>query len=278
MSISRLRQNSVAQKLKKAFFLLGNRTPASRWYGAYKLTVLTKSLDQPFDPHHLPAGYGQWLDERIVEYCWFFSRLPQDAGKLLDAGSTLNHEFIVSHPKLRDKDIIIMTLAPETQCHWHKRISYLYGDLRKTMFDANVFDYVVSISTLDHIGLNNQVFHRWRLQQDEQDADSYVVAVRELSRVLKPGGRCYISVPYGKRVIAHGFQQVFDGAMIDRLIDEFKPASFISTYFQYSQEKGWHLSDKSTASAARYFNYKMDVRWKGHPAAAEAVVCLELTK
>jgi SAM-dependent methyltransferase len=146
------------------------------------------------------------------------------------------------------------------------------------MFDENVFDYVVSISTLDHIGLNNQVFHCWPLQQDEQDADSYVMAVRELCRVLKPGGRCYISVPFGRRVVAHGCQQVFDSVMIDRLVDEFRPSSFISTYFQYSQEKGWHLSDKTAASAARYFNYKMDVRWEGHPAAAEAVACLELKK
>ena len=38
------------------------------------------------------------------------------------------------------------------------------------------------------------------------------------------------------------------------------------------------LFDKTTASAARYFNYKMDARWKGHPAAAEAVACLELQK
>ena len=166
MSIFRLRQNPVAQKLKKAFFLLGSRTPGSRWYGGYKLSVLTNNLDRPFDPQHLPLGYGQWLDERIVEYCWLFSRLPEGAGTLLDAGSALNHGFIVSHAKLRAKHMVIMTLAPETHCYWQKRISYVYGDLRNTLFDENVFDYVVSISTLDHIGLDNQVFHRWPLQQE----------------------------------------------------------------------------------------------------------------
>ena len=44
----------------------------------------------------LPVGHGFRLDERIVEYPWLFSRLPSGAGNLLDAGSVLNYEFLLS--------------------------------------------------------------------------------------------------------------------------------------------------------------------------------------
>jgi len=40
----------------------------------------------------LPKNYGRGLDERIVEYPWLMSRLGNRSSKLLDLGSTLNHE------------------------------------------------------------------------------------------------------------------------------------------------------------------------------------------
>src|SRR4051794_31947923 len=101
MRMYRLRQSDAAHKLKKALFLRGNRGPANRWYKGYRLGELIRSLKKPFHHDQLPDGYGRWLDERIIEYPWLFSRLSSGPGKLLDAGSILNHHFIISHPKLK---------------------------------------------------------------------------------------------------------------------------------------------------------------------------------
>lgn len=277
MGMRRLRRSAPAQVLKKWLFLLSNRTSGNRWYGGYRQDQLIQSLEKPFDKNELPSGYGRWIDERIIEYPWFFSRLPAGPGKLLDAGSILNHDFIVSHPKLTTKDLTIMTLAPETECHWRNHISYIYGDIRNMVFRDCVFDYIVCISTLEHVGLDNQRFHQKTLKSNGQEQDSHRTAIRELARVLKPGGLCFISVPFGKRTI-EDWQQIFDKEMVEELTQEFGPSSYEATCFRYSSELGWKSCDMAAATDARYFNFQTDIPWKGHPAAAEAVVCLELRK
>jgi hypothetical protein len=64
----------------------------------------------------LPAGYGIGIDERCIEYPWFFAQVPVSAKTMLDAGSTLNHEAVVHHPALNDKELHILTLSPEGNC------------------------------------------------------------------------------------------------------------------------------------------------------------------
>ena len=82
---------------------------------------------------NLPPGYGVAMDERVVEYPWVFARLTT-VGKMLDAGSTFNHDFLLERPPLRGADLTIMTLAPEKRCYWYNGYSYVFGDLRDTMF------------------------------------------------------------------------------------------------------------------------------------------------
>jgi len=276
-TINRLRQSAAALRLRRFFFLRGSRGPDSRWYGGYKLSELLRAMKAPFSPDNLPLGYGRWIDERIVEYPWLFSRLPDGPGTLLDAGSVLNHLFVLAHPKLQTKEVTIMTLAPEECCHWQRRISYVYGDARNMIFRDEVFDNVVSLSTLEHVGLDNQCFHASPLSQTASAPDSHLAAVQEFRRVLKRGGRCFVSVPFGRRV-SLGWQQVFDGEMIERVIRAFAPESCKEKYFQYSEPRRWMRCEKSEAADARYFNFQTDKPWPGHPAAAGAIACLELQK
>src|ERR1700757_3858905 len=138
MLFRRLNQSSVAQALKARVFALSQHHSNHRWYGCYKHRELKRTLATPLPQGQLPPGYGRWLDERLVEYPWLFSQLTEGPGSLLDAGSTLNHALILDHPKLREREITIMTLAPEEYCQ--KGVSYVYGDLRKTTFSDGAFD------------------------------------------------------------------------------------------------------------------------------------------
>jgi hypothetical protein len=203
--------------------------------------------------------------------------LPSRPGTLLDAGSILNYEFLLKHPGLASKRIFISTLAPEAECFCRNGVSYVYEDLRDSCFRDGNFDWVVSLSTVEHIGMDNTMLYTADAGKRESDKLAYLQAATEFRRLLKAGGTLYLSVPFGKHQ-DHGWFQIFDAAMVDRLIETFGPTQVTETHFRYT-EGGWVPSDRGRSRDSTYFdiherkNYDADFA-----AASRAVVCLELVK
>ncbi len=247
-----------------------------RWYGHYKERVLGRVLKFPMASQQLPQGYGRWLDERLVEYPWLLSQLSEAPGELLDAGSTLNHRLILSQPRLQNKRITIMTLAPEAECFWKDRVSYVFGDLRNMYFRDSSFSTVVCLSVLEHVGLDSRMYDPARTNT-QRDPDAYLAAVHEFGRVLKQGGSCLISVPFGKYQL-RSWLQVFDSVMLDRMIATFGPSTHEVTFFRYGAGEAWQRCNREDAADAPYFDLHSDVPWPGCPAGAGAVACLKLSK
>jgi len=243
----------------------------------YRIQETIRAIQTKLDPRTVPGGYGRWLDERIIEYPWLFARLPDGPGKLLDAGSALNFDYILRQPKLREKQLTITTLAPEDECFWKFGVSYVFGDLRNLSFREDHFDYIVSISTIEHIGLDNTLLYTQDPGKKETDTGSYRCALQELRRVLRPGGKLYLTVPFGRRDV-RSWLQVFDAEMVKEIISTFRPASYSADYFLYDSHTGWQISSAQRASNARYFDFRHDQPWEGHPVAAEAIAALELVK
>ena len=266
------------QEIACALYNANGKKPWSIGYNAYKQKQINKAINRgDFNAHKLPARYGFRLDERIVEYPWVLNRLPENKGKLLDAGSTLNFDFLISHEKLAKKKLFISTLAPEKNCFWKKGTSYVYEDLRETCYKDDYFDWIVSISTIEHIGLDNTRLYTKDALMRENNRNSYLLAIKELHRVLKPGGVVYVSLPFGKRK-DHGWFQVFDDNMVDRLIKAFSPSSVIETHFRYEPD-GWRISSRDGSKNATYFDIHQQRKYDAdYAAAARAVVCLELKK
>src|SRR5215213_10351041 len=147
-------------RLNYASYLLTGKRPWSRGYGEYRLKELRRVLDSgDFNAEALPHGYGFRLDERIIEYPWLLSRLPRGSGALLDAGSVLNHDFLLLRETLREKRMFISTLAPEPISYNEYRISYVYEDLRASCFRDSYFDWIISLSTIEHIGMDNTLLY-----------------------------------------------------------------------------------------------------------------------
>src|SRR5690348_3989576 len=141
---------------KAAFFVRNQRRPHGLGYSTYRRLQLESCVRRPMtNLDALPPGYGRWMDERVVEYPWLLSRLPARDGVLLDAGSVLNFDFILAQPVFQNKKLFLCTLAPEEKNFPHRGISYVYEDLRSTCYRDSFFDWVVSLSTLEHIGLDN---------------------------------------------------------------------------------------------------------------------------
>jgi hypothetical protein len=222
-------------------------------------------------------SYGLHLDERVVEYPWLFSRLPDIPGLLLDAGSALNFGYLIKHPNLACKQIYISTLAPEAHCFWRHGISYVYEDLRRTCYCDNLFDWIACISTIEHVGLDNSMLYTRDLSKKENLTDDYLTMVTELHRVLKPGGKLFITFPFGK-YHNHGWFQIFDADRVGRMRETFNPTEVEEFYFKYEID-GWRVAQSSELENARFFDTHAQRRLDSdRAAAARGLACLELTK
>ncbi len=270
---------NIYRMAREKYFYLTGMKPWTRGYEEYKGRQLMQALrSNPFNLGKLPSGYGFRLDERVVEYPWFLSRIPAEgSGTLLDAGSVLNFDFILRQDALKNKKIFISTLAPETLCYWRDGISYVYEDLRSSCFRDEYFDWIASLSTIEHIGLDNTMLYTTDVSKNETKGTTYLEAVREYKRMLKPGGTLYLSFPFGRKE-EHGWFQIFDAEMLDQVIQAFGPQRVQEFHFKYEPE-GWRESSREESKDATYFDIHTQKKYDSDFAAASrAIVCLEMTK
>lgn len=284
----------VKQKLTKSkrqadieAYLKGGRKPWSRGYKVSKFDFIKTALKDDVlverfrNSKALPKGYGYGYDERVVEYPWVLSRLSDGESKLLDAGSAFNFSEIIESPKLASKNITIFTLAPESKAFWEKGISYHYGDLREIPFRDDWFDEIVSISTLEHVGMNNRIYTGQNsTEQVELEAKQ---AAKELIRILRAGGKFLASVEFGKRQLIEcdgaPFAEQFDSLLLKELLAVFSSCVSVSTAFYKYTEEGWNLSTEQDCQGAEYFNIHTAKSYDSdNAAAARAVVLIEVIK
>lgn len=185
---------------------------------------------------HLPAPYGVGMDERVVEYPWVLARIPAGPARLFDAGSTLNYRWIADHPTLQDKELVLFTLAPEGVVA-RRSHSYIYGDLRSTILRDRCFDLAVCISTLEHVGMDNQAY-TGDAQDSRHDPTAYRQVLHELRRLLRPGAPLLLTVPFGRRQDL-GWLQQFDPAGIADITSSFGGSVVAEHYFRHDPATGW---------------------------------------
>lgn len=283
----------IQDKVRKLIlnnYLANGQIPWSYGYLVYRQKVIDETLSNSelilaFKNHQLlPSKYGYGLDERCVEYIWIFAQLDDELELILDAGSTLNHEFILEKSVWQNKKIHILTLAPEFNCYWQKGISYLFEDLRNIPIKDNYYDKIICVSTLEHIGLDNRQFTKKNIDNESKNND-FLLAVKEMYRILKPSGNLLLTVPFGKYCNMNT-QQVFDPPLLEEVIKVFNPSEVKMTFFSYNKQ-GWKLSSISECQDAEYVDWIMlpdEKRPRQFPiqpdnaAAARAVACVKLVK
>jgi len=232
----------------------------------------------------LPEQFGVGFDERCVEYPWLFSRLSQQTEQLLDAGSALNHAFILKQEVIENKRLDILTLAPEPSCFWYRGVSYLYCDLRDIPIRDEYYDAIACISTLEHVGVDDVELTSDR-SLHRTHPNGFGQAIRELRRVLKPRGTLFLTVPFGLYRHYGTFQQ-FDRELLSIAVEEFGQAD--ETFYMYN-EKGWNISNAADCGNCEYVQWVASM-WQASQspqpvpvdrdmaAAARAVACVSLTK
>jgi SAM-dependent methyltransferase len=202
-----------------------------------------RSMDRPADfaAPDLPRGYGIGLTERAVEFGWVGHQLGP--GDVLDAGTCL-------------------TLEPEARSWPERGVRYLYEDLRRLEIPDATFDLAVSLSTLEHVGLDNSRFYDSDAPQGNPDEEAQR-AMRELRRVVKPGGHLLITVPFG-RSWRTDWVRTFDGDQLDALVGSVDPVATQESVFRRAST-GWRRVHRDQAADAGYRRF-----W------SEAVACVRI--
>ena len=275
-------------------YIANGRRPWTPGYLEYKQQYIETALADPqlmarfAEGTMLPDAYGVGLDERCIEYPWLLSQFASPPLRLLDAGSTLNHEFVLRDPRLRDVTIHILTLAPEETCLWKLPASYIFSDLREMPTREAYYDAVACISTLEHVGFDNSFYARDRPPEAERRFDFRVV-MRELRRVLAPGGTLFLTVPFGEYRNGGWYQQ-FNSELLQDAIDSFGDCQVASKRFYKYERSGWQIAEEGAVRDCQFVAWN-DPR-PGVPkpprdddsptsdlaAAARAVACVRLVK
>jgi len=268
------------QKNRKEFFFKNGQIPWSEGYEIHKEESIIKSiyddaiLDK-FLKKKLPVNYGYRIDERIVEYPWIFANLKKDKSIFLDAGSTFNYGYLLNNELIENKEKYICTFYPEDKSYNHRRISYIYCDLRDLPFKDEFFEEIVCQSTIEHIDMDNSIYGydlESTLDLVTNKSYEYLKVFDELLRVLKTNGQLLLTFPYGK-FENHGFFQQFDNEMVARITDKLKDlGSYELTFFKYLPD-GWIVTSQEECDDSESFNPHTQKGKKNDFAAHSRAIC-----
>lgn len=200
------------------------------------------------------------ISERIVEYPLTFARITKPASLVLDIGSS--ESFLPYQLASMGHRVIASDLFPPKQFwrksarrgHWvqaaqgggyvlqHPNLRFVREDATRLGHDANCFDCVTAISTIEHFGC-------YGVRSPDPTAIGRR-AMAEMRRVLKTGGTLLASVPFGTGGESKRnwlLQLVFDRPLLDSYLDGFAVAE--RRYFVF-RDAGWVESSEAETARA----------------------------
>ena len=79
--------------------------------------------------------------------------------------------------------------------------------------------------------MDNTMYMNKKTSLSGKNKTDFLSAIKEIKRVLKPGGRFYCTFPFGEYE-DHGWFQQFDSDLGDKLIIEFNPQKHKEAVFR----------------------------------------------
>jgi SAM-dependent methyltransferase len=176
------------------------------------------------------------VSERILESIFVHTRLPRPPARILDLGcaESLNAVEMAS----LGFQVLGVDLRPLPVRQ--PALLMVRADFCRLPVADEAFDAVVSLSTLEHVGLD------WYGPAAAGCTDRHVVA--EIRRVLRPGGRLILTIPFGQAAVTQ-VQRTYDREMLDGLLGSFRPVELL---FGIREGDAWSVTgDGERAAKAR---------------------------
>jgi ubiquinone/menaquinone biosynthesis C-methylase UbiE len=201
-------------------------------YNKVSVPIFEFNPDGSIKPN--PLFHRSWdkLHSRCIEYPYAASKLT-DEKRILDVGTAK-----------ADKAWIDWLEALPIEVHGTdydemnvplKRMKFTQGDVRKLPYKDNYFDAIMAVSVIEHIGLDDAQVNA--VNQPEKSDSGDVEAVKELKRILKPGGKLIMTFPYSeKNFIFSGSARVYDLDRISKFNQLFDEIQYEYYEYQYRNE------------------------------------------
>ena len=190
----------------------------------------------------LRRHYRVVVNERIVEIPFVFRHLDLPPGAaVLEFGSVKSWVSLA----LASLGYRVTGVDLRPYRYSHPNVRFLQGDFRAAQLPAASFDGVVAVSAIEHCGLSGYG------EEGFERGDHEVVA--EIRRVLKPGGRFLVTVPFGKAGVSRRGWRVYDAAALALLLRDFEVRT--ASYFKGTDRSHWtaasagELADLDSAAA-----------------------------
>jgi len=206
-------------------------------------------------PRHLQAPAG--TDERLVEVPWVLSRLR--SGRVLEIGYAFAEPAYIAALVEADPGELVGVDLAEAEVPGFETV---VADARALPFPDSSFDQVLLVSTLEHIGADNEVYGL----EGAADETGRAAALRELRRILRPSGSLLVTVPLGEPGDYGWFRQE-DIPGWTRL--------FTSAGFFVEEQEAYELGDDGWRAAPTFDPTGVVYGTRG--PAAGAVLCAELS-
>ncbi len=196
-------------------------------------------------------------DERLVEVPWVLSRLR--SGRVLEVGYAFAEPaYIAALAAAAPGELVGVDLAQADIPGFETVVA----DARRLPFPDASFDQVLLVSTLEHIGADNDVYGL----DEELDETGRATALRELRRVLRPTGSLIVTVPLGEPEDYGWFRQE-DIPGWTRL--------FTRTGYFVEEQEAYELGEEGWRAAPTFDPAGVVYGTRG--PAASAVLCAELS-
>lgn len=140
----------------------------------FKLTKPTKSFTFQGKTYKYHGDFYNytWKNERTVELPIFWDLIKDQKKKdILEVGNVLAHYYPISHLVVDKYEKALNVINEDV---------VLYKPKKK-------FDLIISISTLEHVGWDEQ----------PRDKEKLLLSIKNLETLLKPGGKLIFSLPVG---------------------------------------------------------------------------------